>query len=104
MLHDVNYDPYFIRNGAEGPRKVRKVYTVVLSPWLVILNHECGYLIGGGAMMLSIIGLPWILSEFARSGDAASSADLTQQVRLLYRSKLFSPRLEGLICNRLPTF
>jgi hypothetical protein len=56
--------------GLRSQEKIEKY--IQSSPWLVILNHECGYLIGG---------LTWSLSEFARSGDAPSSADLTQQVR-----------------------
>lgn len=56
------------------PRKVESSYSI----WSVILNHESRYLIGGYD---ASTGLAGTLSEFARSGDAQSRADLARQVR-----------------------
>lgn len=67
------------------PRKVESSYSI----WSVILNHESRYLIGGYD---ASTGLAGTLSEFARSGDAQSRADLARQVRgdcLLNKNKSF---------------
>jgi hypothetical protein len=60
--------------GLGVPRNVESSNSI----WLVILNHASRYLIGGYD---ASTGLAGTLSEFARSGDAQSRADLARQVR-----------------------